>query len=568
MANLEDLIQARTKSLDKYLQNDKDTNFLIPFSQRKYEWDKPEVRRLFNDLTSLYGLSNDEVHMLNFFTFSRDDENNLKIFDGQQRTVTCMLILAVIAQKLYQSGDTEAAEQISDSYFIKKDKLRKETPVQQKLTFDSAEDNEFFYKVTNFQFNLEEEFESKKPNEYINNQKTIARNMIFIDQLLNEFIKSNENVDLSKLVVSITDRTLLVEFIANSEEIALSMFESLNNTGKSIEKYYVLKNDMVKCLGEDEVKPIWNVIDANLSELNHNSFLNATATLFKGKTTNKVALENLYSNTDINSIEDMKQLLVFLREASEEYLKICNANQMEYSDTRIRDTYRRYIKNLSVFNMKQHIPVILAMLMINTDLKDINRVLRVILEFTVKNFYFDEQKANKIELKFTSYANKVYNKEMSIDILIESIQKLCIDDKQLHEAILNKTISQNSRIAFILRETYNYAYQNKEIEVSGINNDVEHILPRNPDENSKWMSWFADDELREKWTYSIGNLTLWFEKDNRGSKNADFDKKKEKYIDSSLEENRRIASNDQWTIHEIQNRANYLADEIIQAFDD
>lgn len=38
MTNYEDLINADTMSLEKYLKLDKDNIFLIPFSQRSYEW--------------------------------------------------------------------------------------------------------------------------------------------------------------------------------------------------------------------------------------------------------------------------------------------------------------------------------------------------------------------------------------------------------------------------------------------------------------------------------------------------------------------------------------------------
>lgn len=192
--------------------------------------------------------------MLNFFTFSRNEDGNLRIFDGQQRTVSCLLILAVIAQRLYKQGQNEAAQQISESYFLKTDKLHQDSDVQRKLVFDSDDDNEYFYKVTNITFDSIADFDKGK--DLNPNQKAIKNNIKYINKLLDSFIQGYGNkVELIDLFNSITERTLLVQFVAKTEEVALSMFESLNNTGKSIEKYYVLKNDMVKCLGEEEVKP-------------------------------------------------------------------------------------------------------------------------------------------------------------------------------------------------------------------------------------------------------------------------------------------------------------------------
>ncbi|AWP45462.1 hypothetical protein CCS05_00195 [Levilactobacillus brevis] len=156
-----ELVKSDTKNLDTYLKLQVDRTFLIPFSQRNYEWGKPEVKRLFNDLTSLYD-SNKEYHMLNFFTLYHDDDNNLRIFDGQQRTVTCMLILAVIAQNLLRQGEGEASTQIKKDFFIQHDALRTNSENQRKLVFDSDADNTFFYKVTDNNFIPDKDYDVKE----------------------------------------------------------------------------------------------------------------------------------------------------------------------------------------------------------------------------------------------------------------------------------------------------------------------------------------------------------------------------------------------------------------------
>lgn len=563
MTNYEDLINADTMSLEKYLKLDKDNIFLIPFSQRSYEWGNQEVKRLFNDLTSLY--DNQEIHMLNFFTFSRNEDGNLRIFDGQQRTVSCLLILAVIAQRLYKQGQNEAAQQISESYFLKTDKLHQDSDVQRKLVFDSDDDNEYFYKVTNITFDSIADFDKGK--DLNPNQKAIKNNIKYINKLLDSFIQGYGNkVELIDLFNSITERTLLVQFVAKTEEVALSMFESLNNTGKSIEKYYVLKNDMVKCLGEEEVKPSWTEIDINLGDLNHNEFLNATATIFMGKTTSSKVLPHLYSNTHTSSKGEMRELLKLLKEVSDNFLKICNPSQMDDANKSILGQYREYSEELRLFNVKQHRPIILAMLMTGKALQEVNSVLEAVVELTVKNFYFGNQKANTIEKKFADYAKAMYDNELSTDVLLSKIRKQCISGSQLKDAIKRKNINQNPKVSFILRKTYNFAYRRNELEVSSSNNDVEHILPRTPAKGSKWLQWYPDDEVRQEYTYNIGNLTLWLDKDNRGTKNADFEDKRKKYEDSGLKENQSIAKNETWTVNEINNRSDYMADEIIQAF--
>lgn len=555
--NFTEIVNSSTKNLDTYLKLDANRTFLIPFSQRNYEWGKVEVKRLFNDLTSLYN-SDKEYHMLNFFTLYHDDDNNLRIFDGQQRTVTCMLILAVIAQNLQRLDEKEASTQIKKNYFTQRDALRANSENQKKLVFDSDDDNDFFYEVTDNIFHLNKDYDVKNSSR---NKKAIYNNLIYINTLFESFSSQHKDLDFKKLAGSILDKTLLVEFDAYKEDIALNMFESLNNTGKNIEKYYVLKNDMVKCLGEDAVKSKWNKIDSALSGLDHKSFLIATATLTKGKTSESKILEHLYSDIKIDDQGDMQQLLDLLQKSSEYFLEICNENQMTADNNQDLLQYKKYTSIIRLFGMKQHRPIILAMLLQKKKLAEINAVLNAVIELAIKNFYFDEQKANTIETKFTGYARDVYSSKLNTDNLIEKLRKLCIPDKQLKESIKQKKFPQNnSKISFILRNAYNCEYRNNELEVSSSGNDVEHILPQNPKENSQWLKWYPEDEERNKYTYNIGNLTLWNNNDNRSAKNAEFNVKSEKYAESGLQENRSIAQNNEWTSSEIEKRADHLAD--------
>ncbi|PHJ58205.1 hypothetical protein VF14_32425 [Nostoc linckia z18] len=69
----------------------------------------------------------------------------------------------------------------------------------------------------------------------------------------------------------------------------------------------------------------------------------------------------------------------------------------------------------------------------------------------------------------------------------------------------------------------------------GVNYDysvitVEHVLPQNPSEGSKWLQWFPDEEERIQYVHRIGNLVLLSRNKNSEAQNYDFDKKKEKYF--------------------------------------
>jgi len=96
---------------------------------------------LFDDILAVYrGVKTN--HVLNFFTIFYDKEIEKKeIFDGQQRTVSLLIILCVLKKELKEI-DEELAQEIEETYFIKKKK--RTASFEYKLTFDFPEANEFF----------------------------------------------------------------------------------------------------------------------------------------------------------------------------------------------------------------------------------------------------------------------------------------------------------------------------------------------------------------------------------------------------------------------------------------
>ena len=87
---------------------------------------------------------------------------------------------------------------------------------------------------------------------------------------------------------------------------------------------------------------------------------------------------------------------------------------------------------------------------------------------------------------------------------------------------------------------------------------VEHILPRS---GSHWGGWtgFAEGEHEDN-VYRIGNLTLLSAADNKGdSFNRDFARKRASFAESAIRITRNIADAAVWSLDEIQNRQERLA---------
>lgn len=558
-------IESNDQTLNSYLKIDSEIGILnIPFSQRPYEWGKSQVVRLFNDLVSLSDDSN-TIHMLNFFTLSKEGDST-KIFDGQQRTITSLLIVSAFARSLKDHGQKDVSDHLVRSYIVSENPLK--GTKERKLIFENEETNQLFYELL-----VDKNFlEMNSKNYSDESQGHLISNYQLVNELLDEYVKENslDGTEIRKLISLILEKTQLITIVTYTDELAMAMFESLNNTGKKLENYYVLKNDLVMSLGEDVVKNSWNEVDTNLSSYDPSAFLLAVATLHTGKSSRSNSLERIYRYSfRKENKEDMSKLMALLVAASEKYLYIRNpAQYVDYKPKEELLIYKKLVDNVQLFITSQHHPLILAMLIKNEELREINTILRSLLNLGIRNFYFKENRANTIELSVANISNKYFLDELSVSDVKEKIDSLAIKDDELREAIIAKKINRSSEkgLKFILRETYNLIDLNKETSItdnlSGIH--LEHILPQNPRQDSAWITEFPDDEEREFFTRKVGNTTLLLGKINSSVSNKDFVDKKDQYSTSHIpENNEKIVSSEKWGKKEINDRTEQLAVKII-----
>lgn len=558
-------VDAHETTLKGYLGIESDIGELtIPFSQRPYEWNKAEVERLFNDLTSLY-YDDENIHMLNFFTLSGEG-GMTKIFDGQQRTITSLLIVGVFIKKLNDRGLLEAAKQLHNQYIEKVEYISDDGNIR-KLRFDDKETEDFFYKLLSIKNVIDLDSEHYE-NETI---QTFISNFNLITQLLDRFIDKNDlnRDDIRKMVNRILTATNLITIKTDTDELAMAMFESLNNTGKQLENYYVLKNDLVISLEERVVKDKWNEIESNLANFDQSDFLVAFATVLTGKSTKKNALSKIYTKYSKQNRKDMMDLLDLLLTASEKYLHLRNPAQLtDYRDRSIYDNYRENISNLNLFIKKQQLPLLLAGMMKGYSLSDINDIAAHLLNIGIRNLYFEERRANTIEILIADLANDIYTETKSFTDILKILKKEALSDAEVKEAIKGKIVKRGQaekNLKFILRETYNTTDLQRELKIRDNLSEIhyEHILPKRPSKNSQWSKDFNVEEEREIYTSKVGNATLLLDKINTNISNKDFKDKKLRYKESHIPENQKIANHKKWTTTEIDNRTADIAEKII-----
>lgn len=552
-------------NLSDYLLINKGT-LLIPFSQRPYEWGDNQVRRLFYDLVGLYDLDENQIHMLNFFTFS-GEENELKIFDGQQRTVTLLLLTAVFIKMLNKLGNGSAAKQFYTDYLVQKNFRTKETSEKRKISFDEQEINELFYEIVDYTNNREYDF-----HDYSNiSSKSIVKNYQTLQKLLDSFVEERDlNKDeVLELFNKVLDNSQLITIQTETDELAMAMFETLNNTGKRLENYYVLKNDLVSILSEEGVRNRWNKIEGNLESFSPSNFLVSYATIESGKITKDSVLKKIYELYEKNNAESMGRLLDGLVKASRFYLEIVNPSQLNIrGEGQETKKYKELAQALSLFGVTQHYSLLLAMRMRNMPIVSINKILASILNLAIRNFYFKEKRANEIEKPIADLARKTYVDQIDEQSILRELKKMMIQDGDLKIAIKIKKVetkAEERKLKYILKESYNFNDLKGELKIKDSLDNIhyEHILPQKPSEKSQWLVDFPNEDERKNYTQNVGNCMLLLDKLNLGVSNQDFIHKKEKYVNSKIPENLSIAKREKWTKSEIDERNQIIAQKII-----
>lgn len=566
----ERIIEARNETIKTYLGINQ-YKLIIPYSQRPYEWDTKQVERLLNDLFALYDHRDNEVHMLNFITLY-NVENHYEIYDGQQRTLTLLLLIAVIGQVLWKFGNEQDATSLYGDYISKKGFNDPEPTPKIEFNIGDKKDNriiaETFSQITKTEFSIAD-LNSLEKNDYT---RSLIDNYKFISKEVNLYIEENElsTNDIKQLMTEILERTQVVIVNTTEPKVALDMFESLNNTGKSLDGYYVLKNVMISELDEDVTRTYWSQIDSNLDGYNKNEFMKSFKNLIDKKSGDNSNIQPFKDRFKPGDQESVKKLLSELVDASKFFMFIKNPNQMgnEYE----KKDVTKFIENLKpirdIFKFKQAYSIIIAMFMKGFPLEQINIVLEQIISILVLRQFILKDLPAEIGNPLIDIAYNIFNgKIVDSTTTITRIKEKRPSNQKIIDTVKGKewdiTKQSSDKIKFVLAKIYEKDLDGELMLNNGLREiDLEHILPQNPGIKSTWTNQFDEKEIKN-YTFKLGNLTLLLSRINRGIKNGDFKDKKDKYLNSQIPENIKIAQNENWGKQQIDQRTKDLAEKIV-----
>ncbi|MDR2141589.1 MAG: DUF262 domain-containing HNH endonuclease family protein [Deltaproteobacteria bacterium] len=247
-------INATPKSVREIFYNN---SYLIPDFQRPYSWEVDHCDTLWGDLINFHSQltnnnTNDKYFLGNIVIHKPNEADRYFVIDGQQRLTTLLLLIKALHSKANTFKALEACLFVKDK---RTDTLTKEVTV---LSEVSKRDSIILNEIIN-----NKQFESNNKSNFILNYN---RFIYKIDLWLNE---QNEQKELNtkdynsekfdKLILTLLDKFVLLPILCETEDDALTIFETINNRGMSLRDSDIFKAKLYKNIPNDKKSYFINV---------------------------------------------------------------------------------------------------------------------------------------------------------------------------------------------------------------------------------------------------------------------------------------------------------------------
>ena len=241
--------QSKEMSLKMLFRVDSDnkmrTRFKIPDYQRVYEWkaDK-EVRKLLEDIDLAVERRSDFYFLSTITTGCEDDsspDNDEIVIDGQQRLITLSI---VIRRLLDKAIELKVGSSIQENWGLTKYLFidgKEKNPV---LVLHNHDDVRCMKNVLTLDSSVCPEKNSK-----IYNANEVVKKFLNV-----RFKTDTGKEDLTQWVEILTENFILVKQVCYRLEYACQIFDAINNRGRSLTSYDVIKSQLYLILFQSQYK--------------------------------------------------------------------------------------------------------------------------------------------------------------------------------------------------------------------------------------------------------------------------------------------------------------------------
>lgn len=531
--------------------------FSIPSYQRSYVWNSEQIGDLLDDLNFAYEHQPNNQYFLGSLVLQKknvvETTSNIEfalydVLDGQQRLTTIFILLAVIRD----ITDDENLKIKCIEYIYKKKDDYENIPGRIRIVYNIREIVETFFEK--YIIELGGTLKEKELIELTEEKNVTISNIAkAIIQMRKFFINYNTKKiqDISKFLFN---KILFIYVSTENLEDAFRLFTILNDRGIPLGNSDILKSiNLAEIKDKDKKAKEWEEIENNMGRDEFDRLLSFIRTLIlKDKARENILKEfeeKIYKPTPA-LLEKGEITINYISNYANIYMKLINfeslpsaiGNEFKNLIIVMRDTlpstdwippllsyYNKYKNDNLLFFLKKldnkFSADFISQLDSTTRLKNMNDILKKIETFDNSTQLNNDVGIFTFNVSdfFKNLALDIYNKRFAKYILLK-LEFLSIDYTQQF---------------------------NKFNHIS-----VEHILPQNPPDNSKWWDNFTSEE-HKLWLNKLGNLVLLSRIKNSQLSNKDFEEKKKRYFAGNMQtfpNSNLVMHCSDWTLEYLKNR--------------
>lgn len=560
-------IKANSTTLERIFYG-LDVKYSVPKYQRDYSWTSSlELNELWNDIITAYR-DQKEYFMGTLLLAKQEKENECyDIVDGQQRTVSFMLLLAVVQDysKLVVDDDSSVqdltvlsgsrSEYAEELYLLVRRHIKQGDHYYLRVTNKDAKYFEFALDILNRNKKLE-----------INNRinRIIKAKSFFQEKIRSEFFgKTDSLIELMKFFKYVITKLKFVTITVEDDFDAYIIFESLNSKGLDLSVSDLLKNKILSNVSTDYQDAALLEWDDIVKKIQNTSsgFVDFIKIYWAAYVNPEITKANLYKEIRkyIGRKESStKELLDSLSKNADTFIKIKNKSDSNWPKISSKEPWAETIAEINLLGYTIHLPCLLYALHNREDV--VEKLSKYSLIVLFKWITICDNGIGEIDSLFKNVLKDLKSgKEFSIieERFKDLLKKLA---PTFSESISSYETESSTILKYISCKIHMHR-KNKFQIPNYLEVDLEHILPKSLE---KWeaVPGFDSDFSKpySRWINNIGNVILLEKGKNRKIKNSPFCEKTKVYNDSDFEDARLISAMDSWNECEIKKRAKIISD--------
>ncbi|WPC18325.1 DUF262 domain-containing HNH endonuclease family protein [Pediococcus inopinatus] len=539
-------IKVDKKSVAELLSNGAKSKFIIPDYQRPYAWSKDEVEQLWEDITEYIDQESESTYFLGTVVYFLNDEGDEEIIDGQQRITTLFLLVRAMYTKL----ESMQQDQTVDNLKHKIEPLIWETnrlsgqPDKKKILIYSN--------VINDQGNREFAYILETGKIKAGAKSLYDQNYKTFQKLIDLYAEENP-LRFEQLIVQLLDEIIVLPIEADSQDTALTIFNTLNDRGLALSDADIFKAKIYHHLKNTQEK---------------NQFIESWQKLEQRCQESKISIQELF------------YYYMFYLRGKQGDKKVTTPGLRKYFAV---NKFEKLFKKPLMKDLNDSLDlwsVINTRAKIDKDWGDNFEILKVLdvlssfpnefWKYPVNTYYLKYHRDTDFQELFVNFLNQLAAGLIGRFIVLPTVNaikagivalnaNIFLTNKPIYnpevdeEVLADKAKNPHYRIVPSILKFL--AYQdNRQKELLPEHWEIEHILPKKWQQNNLFG---FDKQAVEPFLDHIGNK-LPFEKSlNISAGNGYFKVKKEKYLESNIAITREFSTLQQqpeWTPDDIKNR--------------